>query len=73
MAIITAVAGCAVLSMAVSGWMIKRLHVVSRVLLLFAGIMLIISNPIWINGVGLILAVATIFMDVKLLHSKVAA
>ena len=70
LAIITAVAGCFVLAMAVSGWMIKNLHIVSRVLLAGAAILLIISNPVWLNIVGLVLAVAVIIAEVKMFRKK---
>jgi TRAP-type uncharacterized transport system fused permease subunit len=56
MAIITAVMGCVILSMAVSGWGFQPLGLISRLLLSVAGVMMIISDPLWINGVGLILA-----------------
>ncbi len=62
-AIVTAIAGCAVLSMAVSGWMMKKLNLVFRLALVVAGVCLIIPNPLWINGVGIVITAVVIFMN----------
>lgn len=58
--IITAVSGCIVLSTAVSGWMFFRLNLVFRLLLLVAGVCLIVSKPLMVNGIGLALAISVI-------------
>lgn len=67
-AVATAVVGCIILAMATTGWMIHRLHIITRLVLAATAVMVIISNPIWINVVGLILASASIFLDVKVLN-----
>ena len=64
-AIATAAAGCMVIAMAVSGWMMRNLNTVYRLLLMAAGICLIISDPIWINLVGLAATVLIIAINVK--------
>lgn len=59
-AVVTAVIGCMILSVAVSGWLVHNLNVGTRLLLLVAGVCMIISNPLWINAAGLALAVIVI-------------
>ena len=59
-AVVTAFLGCIILSMAVSGWMLQKLNVVTRLLLLAAGVMLINSAIFWLNIVGAVLAAAVI-------------
>ena len=64
-AVVTAVIGCMILSVAVSGWLIHNLNVGTRLLLLVAGVCMIISNPLWINLAGLALAVIVIVTVLK--------
>lgn len=61
-AVVTAFLGCIILSMAVSGWMIQKLKVPTRLLLLAAGIMLINSAVFWLNILGAAIAAAVIAM-----------
>lgn len=70
-AIVTALLGCIVLSMSVSGWMIRRLNVPTRLILLVAGVMLIISGNLLVSLIGLVIAAAVI--AVVALKSKKAA
>ena len=58
-AVITAFLGCIVLSMGLTGWMIKNLNPLIRVILLVAGIMLIISDVL-ISMIGLAIAAAVV-------------
>lgn len=58
-AVVTGFLGCIVLSMGLTGWMIKVLNPVVRILLLVAGIMLIISDVV-ISSIGLGLAAVVI-------------
>lgn len=71
-AIVTALLGCIVLSMSVSGWMIRRLNVPTRLVLLVAGVMLIISGNLLVSLIGLVIAVAAIAL-VALKNKKAAA
>lgn len=70
-AIITALLGCFVLSMAVSGWMIKKLNVPTRLILLVAGIMLIISGKPIISLIGL--AIAAVVIAILWIRNKKAS
>lgn len=70
-AIITALLGCFVLSMAVSGWMIRKLSIPTRLILLAAGIMLIISGNVMISMIGLVIAAAVV--TILFLKNKKAA
>lgn len=65
-AVLTAALGCAVLAMAVTGWMLHRLHPVTRILLLAAGVCLLISDPIWVSVLGLAMAAIVILVSVRL-------
>lgn len=58
-AVVTAFLGCIVLSMGLTGWIIKVLKPVIRILLLVSGIMLIISDVL-ISSIGLGLAAVTV-------------
>ena len=62
LAVTTAFLGCIVLSMSVSGWMTRTLNVPTRLLLLVAGVLLIISGNILISLIGFVLAAAIIVM-----------
>lgn len=70
-AIITAFLGCIVLSMAVSGWMLRKLNLPIRLIFLLAGIMLIISGNVMVSLIGLVIAAAVI--AVIALQNKKAA
>ena len=70
-AIITGALGCIVLSMAVSGWMIRNLNVPVRLIFLVAGVLLIISGNLLLNVIGL--AVAGAVIAVLVLQNKKAA
>ena len=72
MAIITAVIGCIILSMAVSGWGLRPLGLISRLLLAVAGVMMIISDPLWINGIGLALAAVVLIAVIGIAKKKPA-
>lgn len=60
LAVVTAGLGCVVLSMAVSGWMVRNLNIPTRLVLLVAGVMLIISGSLLVNVIGLTLAGGTL-------------
>lgn len=64
-AVITAILGCIVLSMSVSGWMFCDLPLFSRLLLFIAGVCLIVSNPVVVNVFGLIMAVVILLITVR--------
>ena len=71
LAVITGALGCVVLSMAVSGWMIRNLNVPVRLIFLVAGVLLIISGNLLLNVIGL--AVAGAVIAVLVLQNKKAA
>lgn len=61
-AVITGALGCVVLSMAVSGWMLRKLNVLFRLAFLVGGILLIISGNLMLNVVGLVISGALIVL-----------
>lgn len=67
-AVITAILGCFVLAMSVSGWMICKLSLIARLLLLAAGVCLIVSDPIAVNAIGLVSAIVILLVAVR--HGK---
>ena len=72
-AIVTAVLGCAVLGFAVSGWCIVNLSLPIRILLLPCAIMLIMPKPVWINGVGALLAALLVYFEMMRVKKAQAA
>ena len=55
-AFITAVIGCTIISASLTGWLMIKLSVISRIILFPAGIMLFIANPFYWNFIGLFIA-----------------
>lgn len=66
-AIVTAVAGCLVVSCSLIGWFGKNLHLASRILLFPCGIMLFVVKPFYINIIGLVLALVIFYLENKVL------
>ena len=64
LAIVTAILGCAVLGFSVCGWCMVCLCVPIRLALLPCAIMLIMPKPLWLNGVGLLLAVLLVYLEI---------
>lgn len=62
-AFITALIGCMVVSFSLTGWAKCKLSVWSRILLFPCGVMLFCSHPVWLNFVGLILAVVLVVVE----------
>lgn len=56
-AVITALMGCVVLSVAVMGWLFHDIGIVQRLIYFACGIFLIMPRPMILNGVGLAIAV----------------
>lgn len=71
LAIVTGFLGCLVLSMSVSGWMIKKLNVPIRLALLVAGVLLIISGSLLANVIGF--AIAAVIVGLIWLQNKKTA
>lgn len=69
-ALVTAVIGCFILAMSVTGWMRGRLSMVSRLLLLPAAIMLFVVRPYYVNFIGIALTAAILFVELKLLKKS---
>lgn len=69
-ALVTAVIGCFILAMSVTGWMKGKLSMVSRLLLLPSSIMLFVVRPYYVNFVGIALTVVILFVELKLLKKK---
>lgn len=69
-AVVTGFLGCIVLSMGLTGWMIRVLNPIVRILLLVAGIMLIISDVL-ISSIGL--GLAALVIGYLFLQNKKAA
>lgn len=67
-AFITALIGCIIISAALSGWAIKTLGWVSRIILFPAGIMMFIVKPVYWNLVGIILT--ALVLGIEVLRSK---
>ncbi len=68
--LITALLGCTIIAISLSGWFLKNLTRLSRILLFPAGIMLIVSNPLIINIVGLIFASVILLFENKALFKN---
>jgi hypothetical protein len=56
--------------MALTGWAIKKLHIIIRALLFPCGVMLFIANPFYWNIIGLAAAVMLLLIEIKLLPNK---
>ena len=71
-AVITGALGCVVLSMAVSGWMLRKLSVPFRLAFLAGGVLLIISGNLMLNVAGLAISGALIVLLMAQNKSKAA-
>ena len=58
LSVLTALAGCAIIGFALFGWFGRDLHMAERVILVPCAIALMINEPLWINGVGFVIACA---------------
>jgi TRAP transporter 4TM/12TM fusion protein len=70
MAVVTAIAGCFIVSMSLTGWAIKKLHIIIRVLLFPCGVMLFIADPFYWNLIGLAATALLLLIEIKLLPNK---
>ncbi len=69
-AIVTAIMGCVILAMSLNGWMIKKLSMVSRILLFPCSIMLFLVRPLILNLVGIVACVCILLVELKKLNRK---
>ncbi len=54
LALLTATVGCVILAFPLFGWAFKNLNWLERLLLLPCSIFLIMPQPLWLNGVGIV-------------------
>lgn len=72
-ALITAVIGCLILSVALGGWFKVDLSIVTRLILLPCSILLIMPKPIYANIAGMIVTAAVLFFEIKIKKKVVLA
>ena len=68
LSVLTALFGCAIIGLALFGWCGRDLKMPERVILVPCAIALMINEPLWINGIGFVVACAILipaFMSVK--------
>jgi TRAP transporter 4TM/12TM fusion protein len=68
LALITAVLGCVVVSMSLTGWAAVKLSIPGRIVLFPCGIMLFIANPFFWNVIGLFAAVIMVLIEIKVIE-----
>lgn len=51
---VTALIGCVSMALSLFGWCFRDLKVFERIIMLVCSVFLMLNNPLWINGVGLI-------------------
>lgn len=66
-ALVTAVMGSCLLSVALGGWFKVDLTIVSRILLFIFSILLIMPKPLYLNIIGAIGTVIVLFVEIKIL------
>jgi TRAP-type uncharacterized transport system fused permease subunit len=66
-ALVTAVLGSCLLSVALGGWFKVDLTMISRILLLVFSIMLIMPKPLYLNIIGAVGTVIVLFVEIKIL------
>jgi TRAP transporter 4TM/12TM fusion protein len=68
LALITAVLGCVVVSMSLTGWAAVQLSLPGRLVLFPCGIMLFIARPFYWNIIGFFAAVIVVLVETKLVE-----
>ena len=58
LSVLTALLGCAIIGLALFGWCGRDLKIWERVLLVPCAVALMLNQPLWANGVGLVVALA---------------
>ncbi len=69
-ALITALIGCMILSIALGGWFKVNLSIISRIILLPCSILLIMPKPIIANVIGLITTIVVLYFEIKVVKRK---
>ena len=58
LSVLTALCGCAIIGFALFGWCGRDLKMPERIILVPCAIALMIKEPLWLNGIGIVLACA---------------
>ena len=69
-ATVTALIGCVVISMSLSGWCGSCLSIPTRIALFVFAILLFLPNPIWANALGLLGTIALVILENRLICNK---
>lgn len=72
-ALVTAVIGCIVLSIALGGWFKVNLSIVARIILIPCSVLLIMPKPVLLNVAGMIVTIAVLFFEIKIKKAPVLA
>ncbi len=69
-ALITALIGCIILSIALGGWFKVNLSIISRIILLPCSILLIMPKPVFANIIGLAVSVVVLYFEIKVVKRE---
>ena len=56
LSVLTAFMGCSIIGLALFGWCGRELKMAERIILIPCSVFLMMDKPLWLNGVGFVMA-----------------